>query len=589
MWRRADPRPLHESATERRRGIHPAARSLVVAASAALLLLAGPIAAGESEAKPRLILQITVDQLRGDLLWRHYDQFGKDGFRRLLDRGTVFLDAHHAHANTETIVGHVTLATGAHPAVHGMVGNLWFDRTTGERTYNIEDARYKLLVAGAGVDAETEIDPTQKAARVEGRSPAAILVSTFGDELALATGGRAKVFGVSVKDRGAVAMAGHAGKAFWFSKSRAEFVTSSYYYERYPEWVEAFNKARPAERWSGQRWELLSEREGYLFGDRDDQPWEAELAAFKRTFPHPYGPSNGPWYPTLLTVSPAGDELTLAFAEAVLRHESLGADAVPDYLAVSFSSTDYVGHLFGPSSLESEDNLLRLDRVVARLLAVVDEAVGLERTLIVLSADHGTPEAPGTWRAQGIEADYVNPAEWDRAPAIARLKERFGIGDELISAYVHPYLFLDREKIAAKKLDLADVQRAVARELEILPGVAAAVATADLRAGGLPDTDLYRSILNNDHPDRSGDLFVVFEPHHFINEFDGLQVAATHGSPWRYDTFVPLVFAGWRVPQGRVARRVFTIDVTPTLAILAGTCIPSGAAGKPLPEVCGGR
>ena len=203
---------------------------------------------------PKLILQITVDQLRGDLPERFLDRMGKGGFRYLLDRGVVFKDAHHAHANTETIVGHVTIATGAHPAAHGMVGNVWFDHGTGRLVYNIEDARYPLLSAGSDVNKKTEIDPTQKKARSSGRSPANILVSTLSDELAIHTAGRAKIFGVSVKDRGAVSMAGHAGKAFWFSKKTGEFVTSGFYYQRYPEWVVAWNATRPAQRYAGKSW-----------------------------------------------------------------------------------------------------------------------------------------------------------------------------------------------------------------------------------------------------------------------------------------------------------------------------------------------
>ena len=170
--------------------------------------------ASAQQQAPRLVLQITVDQLRGDLVTRYLDRMGEGGFRYLLEKGVVFSNAHHPHANTETIVGHATLATGAYPAAHGMVGNVWFDREAGRLIYNIEDARYRLLTAGADVDRKTEIDPTQRLARSGGRSPAAILVSTFGDELAIHTAARSKVFGISVKDRGAVAMAGHAGKSF---------------------------------------------------------------------------------------------------------------------------------------------------------------------------------------------------------------------------------------------------------------------------------------------------------------------------------------------------------------------------------------
>jgi len=221
--------------------------------------------------KPRLILQITVDQLRGDLPTRYYDRLGEGGFRYLWETGVVYRNAHHAHANTETIVGHTTLATGAHPSNHGMVGNLWFDRETGFTTYNVEDSSYHLLTQGASVDASTEIDPTQRAARSEGRSPAAMMVTTFSDELRSNTGGNAKVIAVSVKDRGAISMAGHSGTAYWFSKAGGEFVTSNYYLGRYPDWVTNWNAKKLPQRYAGTEWQLLQKPDTYLFGDSDDR------------------------------------------------------------------------------------------------------------------------------------------------------------------------------------------------------------------------------------------------------------------------------------------------------------------------------
>jgi predicted AlkP superfamily pyrophosphatase or phosphodiesterase len=538
---------------------------------------------------PRLVLQITVDALRGDLPSRYYDRLGENGFRYLWEKGTVYSDAHHAHANTETIVGHVTLATGAHPAAHGMIGNVWFDRTENRTMYNIEDDRYKLLTAGAGVDKDAEIDSTQKAAKSDGRSPTAIMVTTTGDELAISTAGRAKVFAVSVKDRGAVSMAGHAGKAFWFSKASGEFVSSNYYYDVYPAWVNAWNARKPAAAYSGKSWNLLHDKGTYLFGDADDMPWETDLAGYGRTFPHQFGEAGGKYFTTLLTLSPAGDELTLNFAKELISNEQLGADEVPDYLGVSFSSTDYVGHLFGPSSLETEDNLLRLDRILADLFAFVDKQVGLENTLIVLSADHGGPEVPGYLNEFGIHAGYVTPASWDKQPAFMALKRKFGIDKELISGYNHPYVYLNHEVIRQHNLDQREVEQAVAEELLQFEGIAQAVASSALREGNLPDTPLNQAILNNFNSNRSGDIYVVFEPHWFINDFDGLTVAATHGSPWRYDTFVPIVFAGMQVPAQHVQRRVHTVDVAPTLTAFLGIKPPSGSAGVPLVEIFAGQ
>jgi predicted AlkP superfamily pyrophosphatase or phosphodiesterase len=557
----------------------------IVVVSASLSVFPYSGAASEKAREPRLVLQITVDQLRGDMPERYLARMGEGGFRYLLEKGVVYKNAHHDHANTETIVGHATLATGAHPSTHGLVGNVWFDRTSGRMTYNIEDERYPLLTAGADVDQKTEIDPTQKVARTDGRSPAAILVSTFSDELAIHTAGRAKIFAVSVKDRGAVSMAGHAGKAFWFSKATGEFVTSRFYYDKYPAWVTAFNATRPAQRYAGKKWELLLDSSTYLFGDKDDVPWETALPGFGRVFPHPYGAGDGKYFTTLLTLSPAGDELTLDFAKQIIENEDIGADNVTDYLSVSFSSTDYVGHVFGPSSLEAEDNLLRLDRTLAELLSFVDKKVGLEYTLIVLAADHGGPEPPPQLNELGIEAGYVQPDKWDKEAGIERLKEKFDIGQELIQQYFHPYVYLDRELIRARGLDIAAVESAVAEELTKLEGIDLAVSSTALVEGRVPDTAVIRSILNNHNPDRSGDVFVVFEPHWFINDFDGLTVACTHGSPWRYDTFVPVIFAGPGCRPQHIYREVHTVDVAPTLSAIVGAKPPSGTRGQILQEV----
>ncbi len=552
--------------------------------AAFLLVLPGRVSAeAETDTKVRLVLQITVDQLRGDLPYRYLERLGDGGFRYLLEKGAVYNNAHYQHANTETIVGHATLATGANPAVHGMVANVWFDREAGRLTYNIEDNRYPLLTAGAGVDQTTEIDPTQKAAGTEGRSPAAILVSTLSDELAIHFGGRSKIFGVSVKDRGAVSMAGHAGKAFWFSKKSGEFVTSTYYYDKYPTWVKQWNDRQLADTYADKTWELLQEKSTYLFGDADDSPWETNFPGYGRTFPHPFG--KGKYFTTLLTPSPVGDELTLDFSKALIENEQLGKDNIPDYLAVSFSSTDYVGHLFGPSSLETEDNILRLDRILKELLAFVDQHIGLKNTLIVLSADHGAAEVPGYLNKLGIEAQYVKLDKWDKEPAIKTLKEKFGIGKELIQKYFHPYLYLNRNVISQKGLDQAEVERAIAAELVKFEGVAFAVSSSALRQGNLPDTFLMRSILHNFHPKRSGDIYLVFEPHWFINDFDGLSVASSHGSPWRYDTYVPIMFAGAGVSPRRISRLVHPVDIAPTLAAYLGIKPPSGSEGKPLLEV----
>jgi predicted AlkP superfamily pyrophosphatase or phosphodiesterase len=551
----------------------------------AMLALTSSVSAAPKA--PRLVLQITVDQLRGDLPFRYYDRLPEGGFKYLIKNGTVYMDAHHAHANTETIVGHATLATGAHPSVHGMVGNLWLDREKGRIVYNIEDDRYELLSKDAGVDKGTEIDPTQKAAGTQGRSPSSLMVSTFSDELSNHTAGKSKVFGVSVKDRGAVSMAGHSGKAFWFSKANGEFVTSSYYYKKYPDWVNRWNAKKVASSYSGKEWTLLNDPSTYLFKDADDQEWETDVYGFGRTFPHKFGKKGNKLLTTFLTLSPAGDEILLDFSKTLIEKEALGRDNTADYLSISFSSTDYVGHVFGPSSLESEDNLIHLDRTLADLFSYVDKTVGLDHTLIVLSSDHGSPEAPGYLHQNGIPAGYVNPKNWDKNKAIKKIKKKFGIAEELIEKYEHPYVYLNQKVIKERKLDRVQIENAIAEELVKFKGVAMAVSSIALVSASLPDTDLYRMILNNFNPMRSGDIYIVFEPHWFINDFDGLTVTATHGSPWKYDTFVPIMFAGSKIPAKHIYRRVHTVDVAPTLSRYVGAKPPSGSAGSVLKEIFG--
>jgi len=559
--------------------------SRVIYGLAAAILAVCQVFAEPMERPVRLVLQITIDQLRSDLIQRYAAGYGENGFLRLLDKGVYYVNAHHRHANTETVVGHTTLATGTDPAIHGMVANVWLDRITGELNYNVQDPDHPLVGEGAGVDKSTEIDPTQRLATTQGRSLRNIRTTTISDEFALSLGPKSKIFGVSVKDRGAITMAGHKGKAYWFSKAVGRMVTSTYYMNAYPDWVEAWNKKGVPTSYAGKSWALKDDIGSYLFGEADDMPWETDILGYGRVFPHRYGPADGKYFTTLLTLSPAGDELVLDFAKALMVAENIGADAVPDYLSISFSSTDYVGHLFGASSLEAEDNMRLLDRTLADLLQYVDDQVGLDQTLVVLSADHSASEVPGYLHSLGIGGEHFNFEDIDRAEAIAALKARFGVAEELIDQFFQPYLYLNRDVITGLGLDLAEVSRAVAEELRSFRGIAYAVSSEDLRRGAVARTPVTEAVLANFNEDRSGDIYVVFDPHWFVAEFDGLSVSGSHGSPWAYDTHVPIIFMGPGIESGRIGRRVDTVDVAPTIAAYLGVRQPSGTRGGVLPEI----
>ncbi len=533
----------------------------------------------------RLVLQITVDQLRGDLPLRHIEQYGKGGFKYLQKKGIWYTNATYQHANTETVVGHSSLATGTVPAIHGMVGNVWLNQDTGTLVYNVEDSRFGLLSANADVDKSSEIDPTQRVANSDGRSPLALLSSTFSDELAIRYPGQSKIFGVSVKDRGAIPLAGDSGKAFWFSKAAGEFVTSSYYYSTYPQWVVSWNSAGKLDRYANQSWQLLKEADSYQRVNQDDSAWETNFPGYGRTFPHPWGKRDSKYFTTLLTVSPAGDELTLDFAKTLLREEQLGQDGIPDYLAISFSSTDYVGHLFGSSSLEMEDNLLRVDRTLADLFAFIDKEVGLKHTLIVLSADHGGPESPGYLQSINQDAELVEPSQFDSAALNTALKQALDIKLDLVETYYHPYVYLDRDKVTKAGLSLATTQQALAAVLKKLPAVAYAFTSTDIEQGLIPDNAVATMVSANHQPKRSGDVYLVFGSKSFIGDMDGLVVAASHGSVWRYDRHVPIIFAGNGIRAKTISRPVTPYDIAPTLSNKLAVEAPSGATGKPLTEV----
>src|ERR1043165_1765574 len=374
----------------------------VFVASAVFLFLTQAVSAEQ----PRLIVQITIDQLRGDLPLRYRDRFSEGGFLYFMNHGTWYTDAHHPHSHTETVVGHTTLATGAYPSRHGMVANAWFNRATDQLIDNVEGTQYPLL----SITGEDE-------SSFPGASPTDILTTTFSDELAITTNGKSKIFSVSIKDRAAIPLGGHAGKSFWFTMANGCFVSSTFYYKTYPQWVVDWCKTNPANQYAGTTWNLSRPKETYLYSNITNQYPAGSIAelnmssmqsyGFGRTFPHKFPPASaGQGFYNPLTTSPMGDELTLNFVETLLKSEHLGKDSVPDSLAVSFSATDLISHWWSPASLESEDNMLRLDGTLRKLLNAIDKEVGLSHTLIVLSGDHGGIEYPEYLSTMGIPTGY---------------------------------------------------------------------------------------------------------------------------------------------------------------------------------------
>jgi predicted AlkP superfamily pyrophosphatase or phosphodiesterase len=539
------------------------ARSFVLA----LLFCLSSLAAAAGS--PKLVLFLTIDQLRGDMPWRFKDRFRADGIRYLMDHGAVFANAHYRHAATFTATGHAALFTGGHAAAHGFVGNEWYDTRNGRRVYCVEDSAHSLI--GQAPEAHS------------GTSPRNLTSTTIGDELILSSNGRSRLFSVSIKDRGAIIPGGYLGKAFWYEGGTGRFVTSTYYYRKYPDWVSEWNRARHADQYLGQQWRLLDAPDRYTYADQDERSYEKSYQSLGITFPHPFGSVASPDFYKTLRFTPMGDALTVAFVKELIDKERLGQTGAADFLAVSLSATDYIGHAFGPNSLEAEDNLLQLDKTLADLLTFIDQRIGLKNTLVVLSSDHGVDAVPEYKQSLGIPAGRLKPDLFIEQ-LNQQLKNQFKVQDDLVIGFWNPSLYLDSSRISAAGLDIANVEQAAAEAMLEIPGIALAVTRTDLLSGRVGEEPILQRVKRSFNPARSGNVLIVQSPSWFLHS-KYRQLSAMHGSPYPYDTHVPIMIAGPGIPALEVHRRVAPEDIAPTLAAYLGIESPTGSTGDALVEV----
>jgi len=533
------------------------------------LLLAFIVANPLCASQPDLVLLVTIDQLRGDMPWRMNDRLGPAGFRYLVDKGTAYTNAHYEHVVTTTAAGHATLATGGNTPQHGIASNEWFDSETRQAVYNTGDERYPLI----GETLETS----------EGRSPRNLTSSTFGDELVVASAGKSRVFSVSIKDRAAILLGGHLGKAYWYSKFTGKFTTSTFYHQAYPEWMQYWNAGNHADQYLDTSWDLLLKPESYTFIDQDNRWFEKSYTYLGRTFPHSLKSKDRKTFYSTLRHTPMGDQLTLSFVKALVAAEKVGKSGHTDVLAVSFSVTDYIGHAFGPNSLEAEDNLLRLDRTLQELFRFIDQEVGLDKTLVVLTSDHGVCPAPEQMAELGISAERLDVAKIMRQ-VNAALQVKFNTNAKLALAFKKPGIYLDLNEINASGLDVAGVERAVAAEIVQTPGFSLALTKSDILTGRVPDTLAASRVATGFHPTRSGNIIVVQDPFWYLSSTPDSDTAM-HGSPYNYDSHVPIMLAGPRIRHGKIDHRVAPRDVAPTISAYLGIPPPSGAVGNPLPVI----
>lgn len=516
-----------------------------------------------------LVLWITIDQLRADIFENIHTRFSLKGFGYLIENGIWYKNAEFLHSTTLTSVGHAALFTGGNVSRHGISGNDWIDSITGDRVYCVGDNRHNIL--------------HQKKIPYKGVSPLNLTSSTVGDELIKGTNRNSCVFSVSIKDRGAIIPAGHLGKAFWYSTKSGQFITSTYYYPEYPVWVNQWNKKKEADRYKNHRWDLLYDKSSYIFKDSDSRLQEKGYKKLGTTFPHDLSNENLEDYYSSLQYTPIGDELTLNFVLELMKMEKLGQHDQPDMLAVSFSGLDYVGHAFGPHSLEYEDHILRLDIILETLFSHVDKTIGMNNTLIILASDHGVDLIPEYHQSINVPAGRLNPEEFILTANTA-LKKKYGIEEDLIQTFWNPYVYLELDTIKKLGLNISGIEKAAANELINFPGIAMAVTRTELQEGHIPPSPVMEKIRAAFHPERSGNVFIVQEKHWYLYH-DPDTYAAMHGSPYEYDTHVPVLLAGKGLKPQIVNRAVHPENIAPTIAFYLQINPPSGSIGSPLKEI----
>ncbi|MBP6824185.1 MAG: alkaline phosphatase family protein [Acidobacteria bacterium] len=520
--------------------------------------------AASSPKKVRLVVGIVIDQFRADYLSRFADQFGEGGFKRLLDGGAVFTNANYIHTPTYTACGHSTLMTGAPPSMTGIIGNEWYDRTTGKRVTSVNDDKTKLLGGREGAS---------------GMSPHRLLGSTIGDEMKFATAGQAKVIGISFKDRSAILPAGkRPDAAYWFDGSTGNFVTSSYYAADLPDWVKDFNRDQNCRKYFGTKWDRLLPESAYARSAPDDVTYEK--SSFGTKFPYTLNGGEdkpGAKFINQFEASPMANDHLVNLAKAAIENEKLGADDVTDLLTISFSANDLLGHFLGPYSQEVQDMTLRTDRSLAELFSYLDKKIGLDQIVIALTADHGVAPIPEQVRALGyggrVEAKQITET------VTATLNQRFGEEKWVIQA-VNGNVYLDDAAIERRKLNSGEVEAAAAQAVLKIAGVNSVFTRSDIIAGRMPNNAIARSVANGFHAQRNGNLVIVTEPFYFIGE----GVTTTHGSPYKYDTHVPVIFYGAGIAAGKYPAVSSPADIAPTLASILNLETPSNSVGRILTE-----
>ena len=516
----------------------------------------------QTPAKPKLVVGIVVDQMRWDYLYRFYDRYGAGGFKRLLTQGFSCENTFIPYTPTHTAAGHSCIYTGSVPALNGIIGNSWYDRERMRTVYCTEDS----TVTGVGSNS------------AEGKmSPRNLWASTITDELRVSTNFRNKTIGIALKDRGSILPAGHtATAAYWFDNASGGWISSTHYMPTLPAWMQQLNARKLPDTYMAQNWNTLYPISTYTQSTEDSKPYENNYPGEDNTFPHRTDTIGKNRYEAFRT-NPFANTFTVEAAKAAIDGERLGGRGETDFLALSFSSPDYVGHTFGPNSVEVEDTYLRLDKDLSELLLYLDTKIGKGQYLLFLSADHAVAHASGFLKEHKFPTGLAGSSALLRA-ANAALKQEFGEG-KFILTFTNYQVYLNDDLIAEKKLNREAIKRTILRTLLKQPGIFRVVDLENIATSGLPSAVL--TPLTNGYNQRlSGDLQYLYMPF-----YGSYEKGASHGYWNPFDTHIPLVWFGWNIKKGKTSREVYMTDIAPTLAAMLKIQMPNASIGKVSEEV----
>lgn len=516
---------------------------------------------GQAVPRPKLVVGIMVDQMRWDYLYRYYDRYSDKGFRRMLREGASCENTMIPYAQTVTAAGHTSVYTGSTPALHGIMGNEWFDKQLNREIYCAEDKTVKIVGAEKG----------------EPMSPANLWATTICDELRIATNFRAKTIGIAIKDRGGILPAGHsANAAYWYDGTTGNWITSTYYMQQLPEWADRFNKKRWVDTLYKNDWNTLFPINSYLQSTSDNKSYEGKFGhEAAPVFPHDLKSRMGKDYGTI-RVTPFGNTLTLQFSKEALKAEGLGKDAITDFLAISLSSPDYIGHQFGPNSIEAEDNYLRLDRDLADFFNFLDKEVGAGQYTVFLTADHAVAHVPGFNEENKLPGRSIASSTTDLNK---KVQEKFRVSS-VVRASANYQIYLNDAAIDSVGADRKEIKNFIIKYLNQLPDVLIAFDNEEVSAANLP-SGVKEMFLKGYNTKRAGDIQIVLKS----GSFFGGKTGTTHGSFYSYDAHIPLLFMGWGIQPGKLNREVYMTDIAPTIAAILRIQAPSATIGKPIPEV----